>query len=132
MTYNSARKKDFPCLRCNVHVKKNEKAVQCALCDQWIHKICEQMDDPTFDVLDRQFTHTGSAFWCCTSCDKFAKKFDKRINELNRNVEQIKDRVDVHDADIKSLQDSVVKLNADVASALLYYCKSFTAPLSCI
>ena len=75
------------------------------------------MDDKTFDVLDSQATHTGSAFWCCKSCDKFAKKFDKRINELNRNVEQIKDRVDVHDVDIKSLQDSVVKLNTDVASA---------------
>ena len=112
------RKKDFPCLKCAEHVKKNDKAVMCALCDQWVHKTCEQMDDQTFAVLDRQFTHTGSAFWCCTSCDKFAKKFDKQVKELNREVQQVKGRVDNHDDDIKSLRDDVAKLTTDVTAAI--------------
>ena len=53
------RKKDYPCISCKVHVKKNDKAVKCSLCDLWIHQACEGMSNETFNVLDTQNCDQG-------------------------------------------------------------------------
>ena len=60
--YKSNRKKNYPCLRCNEHVKSNENAVKCALCDLWVHQSCEHMSNETFKVLDTQNEEIGQCF----------------------------------------------------------------------
>ena len=45
---SNPRKKDFPCLKCDMHVKKNEHAVQCSLCELWVHKTCADISDVLF------------------------------------------------------------------------------------
>jgi uncharacterized coiled-coil protein SlyX len=89
MSYQSSRKKNFPCLRCNIHVKKTERAVQCALCDLWVHKDCEGMSDETFSVLDTQNEEEGRCFWTCKSCHSYALKFDKRMRNVETRVAKI-------------------------------------------
>ena len=86
---SSARKKNYPCLRCKVHVKQNEKAVQCSLCDLWVHKDCEGMSDETFNVLDLQNEEMGQCSWHCGSCHSYARKFDKRMKNLEKRVQDI-------------------------------------------
>ena len=76
-------------MRCNQHVKKTEKAVQCALCDLRVHKQCEQMSDETFKVLDTQNKEQGQCFWSCKSCHSYARKFDKRMRDMEKRVDLI-------------------------------------------
>ena len=87
--YQSSRKKNFPCLRCNGHVKKTERAVKCALCELWVHKDCEGMTDETFHVLDTQNEEQGQCFWSCKSCHSYALKFDKRMRNVETRVTKI-------------------------------------------
>ena len=113
----SVRKKDFPCIKCDQHVKKNDKAVQCSLCDLWIHKSCENMDDGTFDVLVRQVSHNGGTFWACKSCRKYAAKFDKSIKELDRKIEDVITRVSNHDQELESIKNDISELQRVSAAA---------------
>ena len=116
----NTRKKDFPCIKCDNHVKKNDKAIQCSLCDLWIHKNCEKMDDTTFDVLVRQVTQNGGTFWACKSCRSYASKFDKSIKQLDRKLEDVISRVDKQADDLVKIQDDIENLkkaNSTVAAS---------------
>ena len=112
----ATRKKDFPCIKCSNHVKKNDKAVQCSLCELWIHKACEDMDDDTFDVLVRQVSQNGETFWACRSCRRYAAKFDKSVKELDRKVQGILSRLDKHDEEFATMKSAITKLEDGNAS----------------
>ena len=107
MAYNakSKRKKDFPCIRCSNHVKINDHAIQCALCDLWVHKECEKMSDETFKVLDVQNEENGRCFWSCVSCNSYARKFDKRMRDMEKRVTKLE-------------ETTVPKLNDDISGAI--------------
>ena len=87
--YKSNRKKNYPCLRCNEHVKLNENAVKCALCDLWVHQSCEYMSNETFKVLDTQNEEMGQCFWSCRSCQSYALKFDKRMCNVEKRMQEL-------------------------------------------
>ena len=109
--YQSTRKKNFPCLRCNQHVKKTEKAVQCALCDLWVHKLCENMSDETFRVLDTQNKEQGQCFWSCKSCHSYALKFDKRMRDVEKRVEKLEtERIPVMEKNIGGMHEEIDQL----------------------
>ena len=110
----SGRKKDYPCLKCNKHVKKNDKAIQCSLCDQWIHKDCESMDDATFDVLVRQVENNGGTYWNCKSCRTFAAKFDKRMKDIDRRLVEVEDKANVNAVDIAVIKTDIKQVQEDV------------------
>ena len=114
--YKSKRKKDYPCLRCKVHVKKNEMAVKCALCDLWVHKECEGMEDETFKVLDIQNEEQGQCFWSCQSCRSYALKFDKRIRDVEKRVREIEEKtLPKMETDISSNKEEIVVLKETTA-----------------
>ena len=41
----------FPCLKCNRAVAKNHKAVQCDICDKWVHIACNNLNTYTYKKL---------------------------------------------------------------------------------
>ena len=106
----SARKKDYPCLRCDQHVKRTDAAVQCALCDLWVHKACENMSEETFKVLDTQNAQTGQCFWCCKSCKNYALKFDKRMRDVEKRVQDLETAVPKLSTDVQNMQGEIEKI----------------------
>ena len=107
-------------MKCNKHVKKNDKAIQCSLCDHWIHKDCESMDDSTFDVLVRQVENNGGTYWNCKSCRTFAAKFDKRMKDIDRRLVEVEEKAKSNaddivaiKTDIKTVQEEVKKQKCD-------------------
>ena len=108
MPSESTRKKNYPCLRCNEHVKKTDKAVQCALCDQWVHKLCEGMSDETFSVLDAQNEETGQCFWQCKACQCYAKKFNKRMLNIEQRMQELETNK------IPAIETDVVTVKSDI------------------
>ena len=43
----------FPCLVCNRAVAKNHRAVQCDLCDSWVHIACNNLNVYTYQKLQK-------------------------------------------------------------------------------
>ena len=110
-SYKSVRKKNYPCLRCQQHVKMTDKGVQCALCNLWVHQTCEQMSDETFAVLDTQNDQTGQCFWTCRSCKSYALKFDKRMRNLEHRMQVLEeDKVPAMAKDIEVAKQDIAKL----------------------
>ena len=117
------RKKEYPCLRCKAHIPKSGvAAIQCSVCELWLHKHCPGSDEPEmtqelYDALDSQKTLTGGAYWTCGSCRKFAAKLDARVNTLSKAVEAVEKKVTSHDTEIETLKKEVAKLQQDAKDA---------------
>ena len=105
----SKRKQEYPCLKCNVHVKKNDHALQCALCDHWVHLGCivPAMSMDTFNVLVAQVKQNGGTFWACISCRSFKAKIDKRLTLLEKWSEGI-------DVDVKDNAKRIGKMEKEL------------------
>ena len=101
--YKSKRKKEFPCLRCNEHVK----VIKCLMCELWVHKECEKMDDTTFSVLDMQHEETGQCFWSCRSCKTYALKFDRRMRALEKRVDDLEQENKILKVGITSTESEI-------------------------
>ena len=119
MTTTRTRKQDFPCLKCNVHVKKNDYALQCALCDHWVHHKCivPEMSMETFNMLVAQVKQNGGTFWACISCRSFKAKIDKRLTTLEMKVEEMDHTVKDHDSQLKELDKTVKEIKKNTSKA---------------
>ena len=53
----------FPCLKCNRAVAKNHKAVQCDICDKWVHIACNNLNTYTYKKLQKD-----KSPWYCICC----------------------------------------------------------------
>ena len=43
----------FSCLKCNRTVAKNNRAVQCNICDKWVHIACNNLNTYTYKNLQK-------------------------------------------------------------------------------
>ena len=53
----------FPCLKCNKAVANNHKAMQCDICDEWIHIACNNLNMYTYKKLQK-----NKSSWYCICC----------------------------------------------------------------
>ena len=96
-----SRKKDYPCLVCDVHVKKNDAAIQCNLCDLWVHQKCAKISDALFKELVYQAENNGGATWSCKSCRCASAKLNKQLTEVYKRVETLEAGKKDQDLEIK-------------------------------
>ena len=115
-----APKANYPCIRCKRHVPKTGKAIQCYLCDLWVHAGtdgCEpELDDNTYKVMLAQKEQGGSLCWTCMSCRKSAAKVDKRIKDMERRLDSIEERVTAGDGRVAGVEKEVAELKNRVES----------------
>ena len=69
----------FPCLVCNRAVAKNHRAVQCDLCDSWVHIACNNLNVYTYRKLQKD-----KSPWYCICC------FRKELPYGSTNDTQLK------------------------------------------
>ena len=110
------RKQDYPCLKCDVHVKSNAKAIQCYLCNQWLHKDCSDVTNEVYQFLKQQNDYQGGTFWACQACRVVAIKFDKRMKELDKRIDEVEATANENKTDIKALQTDIVTIKESVAN----------------
>ena len=106
--------KKFPCLKCDVHVKKTDKAVQCALCDLWVHVSCGAIDDELFkmisNITDRGIPHV----WSCACCTNAVQKLNKSVYALEKRLGAVEDDVKDTKEDVKVVKDRVDVVENDI------------------
>ena len=66
----------FPCLVCSRAVAKNHKAIQCDLCNKWVHISCNNLNRYTYRKLQKDKTP-----WFCIQCIKKEMPFSSITNE---------------------------------------------------
>ena len=106
--------KKFPCLICNEHVKKNAKAVQCTLCQLWVHVTCQGLAEKCYKVLcDAE--KFGGMFWACRSCTAYAIEFNRRILEIDRKLSVLEEKVNNTDIALDTVKTTVEQIKVDVS-----------------
>ena len=66
----------FPCSSCEKNVNKNHRAIQCDLCDKWIHLKCNFLDSKDYDNLKN-----SNDFFFCIKCYETIFPFSKLSNK---------------------------------------------------
>ena len=126
------RKADFPCMKCGEHCKKGTKAIQCALCEIWIHQTCSKLDDSIYKYLVQEFDCNGRISWHCDSCDVASRKLNaqlvvitKRLDDLeeshkkgNADVATLSKKVEMIEGNIEKSKEREVRIKSDTISAV--------------
>ena len=60
----------YPCNICNKAVATTHKAIQCDLCDMWVHIKCNRINNQTYQLLQN-----CNASWYCYQCIKSTVPF---------------------------------------------------------
>ena len=71
------------------------------------------MTDEVFKFLEQQVEYQGGTFWACKACRVVAIKFDKRMKEIDKRIDDIEDTANTNEQNIQSLQDDLAALRID-------------------
>ena len=72
----------FPCEICTKAVASNHKAIQCDICDIWVHIKCNKINSQTYELLKKDNTQ-----WFCNECYKDRFPFSKlNNNEFHHTI----------------------------------------------
>lgn len=96
----------YPCGECKKPVKDNDKALQCELCERWLHAACCDVDD-TYKAMKNNCSKPVPKFhfYCDLPCNKFATNFIGSMKKLEEQVEQKTKVVAEHTAKFKELEE---------------------------
>ena len=92
-------------------MKKNDRAIQCQLCDLWIHQKCAEMSDVLFKELVFQIENGGGAFWSCKSCRAATAKLNKKITEIYKKVEELETETKDNRIEIQTVKADLADTN---------------------
>ena len=79
----------FPCKVCSKPVRRNQRGVQCDVCDEWLHTRCVGISNAQYSELKQ-----SDDPWCCTCCLGEALPFHGVSNSnlpLNETADSIVD-----------------------------------------
>ena len=68
----------FPCRSCEKNVSDKDKAVQCDLCELWVHIKCNSLN-----YLDYRYLQNSNESWYCIECCSTIFPFNSLFNNKN-------------------------------------------------
>ncbi len=114
----AATNPEFPCLCCGENCTKSQQSVQCVMCSLWGHKSCLKMTDTVFKALEAQLKDSGTAYYVCRPCQKFAQRVqhqlcetNKKQQETDRKVQENTDKIQDNAQEIEKLRQELKKLS---------------------
>lgn len=106
--------KQYPCITCNSHVKKNDKAVQCSLCDLWIHYSCSDMSEEMFKLLNMMKEQGDSHAWSCKCCKSAVQNLNKKVIALEKKMTEMRNDITSNSENITTTNGRVDNIEKDV------------------
>ncbi|XP_057305356.1 uncharacterized protein LOC130642284 [Hydractinia symbiolongicarpus] len=67
---------NFPCNICKKNVNNNHRAIQCDICNHWIHIKCNNLDNTSYNLLKQSTTP-----WFCIDCTAKTLPFQNLNND---------------------------------------------------
>jgi hypothetical protein len=98
------------CLGCSKKFTKNDTAIQCTVCGLWIHKLCANMSDEVFDLLDKQKRESGITYWACRPCTTFAQGMNHRLKQIDNDIKELKQTTSTNKEAIENLEQKVAEV----------------------
>jgi hypothetical protein len=109
-----APKENHPCLGCGKQCTQSQYSVLCTMCSLWSHKECAGLTDAYFKNLEMQKKEMGIAYWACRSCLNFASKMNTKLKEVDRRIDQLKERVEENTDGLGRAKEKIDKVEKSV------------------
>src|SRR6266568_6540978 len=103
-----------PCLMCSEEVKSNDKAMQCDLCESWIHNRCSNISDVFYTHLKGFNGGIGAIKYYCPPCNKFGNKFLSDMKNITEKNKELTDEVSQLKAEFMVMKDQFSNFSPQV------------------
>ena len=74
------------CSECNINVKKSDKSIHCAMCEEWKHLKCDNVKEETYIALNTSEINDDRLHWFCSNCNEKAIKGIKMVIILEKRT----------------------------------------------
>ena len=102
------------CLGCSKKFTNKCASILCTVCGLWIHKACSGVTDEIFDLLDKQFTATGMAYWACKPCTVYAQGMNHRMRGIEESISEVRKTATTNSADLRKVEEQVNELKLEI------------------
>ena len=100
---------------CKVHVKANDKAVQCSLCELWIHVGCsDTLDDETYKLIIIMAEKHASHCWSCQCCRSAVLNLNKKVIAIEKRMNQLETDVGNNTEEIGAVKETCKELSKEL------------------
>lgn len=116
-----SRKSRDKCGDCGVVVYKDDKGIQCELCELWFHASCQNMQEGQYKALvEDSESDSPVLHWFCCYCDRSAvkilsgfMKMQKQIDDLQQEVQAAGSRL--NEIEAGNLSEGMVAAMGNIA-----------------
>jgi hypothetical protein len=102
------------CLGCSKKFTKSDASIQCTVCGLWIHKVCANMSDEVFELLEKQKKESGITYWACRPCTVYAQGMNHRLRQIENDLKEVKESTATNTEAIGKLEKRVEEV-AEIA-----------------
>lgn len=81
-----------PCGTCKRPVRGKDRGLECEVCENWFHVGCEKVTKEQYEFLMDEENKTIP--WICRKCKGNLKHYAKKVDRLEREKEELKDRLE--------------------------------------
>ena len=104
----SKKKKKDPCGKCGEDVTLAGKSLSCQVCEFWFHYECVPgMTKEYFDNCKMTRDFLGHSAFLCQVCRKVVAKFNRKMKDLEGEIEKLNERVNVLELEKETLAQKV-------------------------
>ena len=110
-TSKSSKDKDNSdkCGKCGKHVTENENAIQCEICDIWVHCRCQGISEEAYAILKDM----NNLHWYCDGCDVTIGNIMKQLAKLEAKQEACIQDIKSISACTKAQKNDIEALKTD-------------------
>jgi len=93
------------CGECLVGVKQNDKALQCDLCNTWVHIKCGRVSDSMYNSLKKASKDGTGVKWFCDKCEPQFEKIKSELRLVSERQAQMEEKQTELDLKVKKLTE---------------------------
>jgi len=102
------------CAGCKIEVGVGEKAVQCDLCNNWVHNACGSMPDDLYKLLVKYEKKKTGVKWFCNACEIHMGKVRMEIKVISEKQVKVELRVDKIETNWMDIKREVTELKNEL------------------
>jgi len=109
-----APKAQNPCLKCDLNVAKNAKAVRCMFCKLFIHIDCAGITEDMYKFMSDQSAVIGVMHYTCKACVSGTSVLFQEVNQIKQDLKRVEEKTDTNTEDITDIRGEVRDIKSNV------------------
>ena len=104
----------FPCLKCDLNVAKNSKALKCMFCKLFIHIDCAGISEEWYKMMSDQSAVIGLCNYTCKACVSGTSVLFQEVNQIKQDLKRVEGNVTTNTDDIVEIKNTVADIKSNV------------------